>query len=32
VVRACGGCTLLEVRDVPLARTPELMPGVTRAP
>jgi len=30
-VRACGGCTLLEVRDVAISRSPELMPQVTRA-
>ncbi|WP_310132311.1 substrate-binding domain-containing protein [Paraburkholderia terricola] len=31
VVRACGGCTLLEVRDVAISRNQELMPGTTRA-
>ncbi|CAN7781473.1 substrate-binding domain-containing protein [Paraburkholderia hospita] len=31
VVRACGGCTLLEVRDVAISRSQELMPGTTRA-
>ncbi len=30
VVRACPGCTLLEVRDVPISRNRELMPAVTR--
>ncbi|WP_175153809.1 substrate-binding domain-containing protein [Paraburkholderia ultramafica] len=30
VVRACSGCTLLEVRDVPISRNQELMPGTTR--
>ncbi len=30
VVRACPGCTLLEVRDVPISRNAELMPAVTR--
>jgi ribose transport system substrate-binding protein len=30
VVRACSGCTLLEVRNVPISRSQELMPGVTR--
>ncbi|CAB3715540.1 hypothetical protein LMG24238_04484 [Paraburkholderia sediminicola] len=29
-VRACSGCTLLEVRDVPLSRSQQLMPGITR--
>ncbi|WP_429318647.1 substrate-binding domain-containing protein [Paraburkholderia sp. GAS448] len=31
VVRACSGCTLLEVRDVAISRSQELMPGTTRA-
>jgi len=31
VVRACSGCTLLEVRDVAIARSQELMGGTTRA-
>jgi ribose transport system substrate-binding protein len=31
VVRACSGCTLLEVRDVAISRNAELMPGATRA-
>ncbi|WP_184033010.1 substrate-binding domain-containing protein [Paraburkholderia sp. Cpub6] len=31
VVRACSGCTLLEVRDVAISRSQELMPGATRA-
>jgi ribose transport system substrate-binding protein len=31
VVRACSGCTLLEVRDVAISRSHELMPGTTRA-
>ncbi|MBC8738234.1 ribose transport system substrate-binding protein [Paraburkholderia sp. Clong3] len=31
VVRSCSGCTLLDVRDVPISRSQELMPGVTRA-
>ena len=30
VVRACSGCTLLEVRDVAISRNQELMPGATR--
>jgi ribose transport system substrate-binding protein len=30
VIRACAGCTLLEMRDVPISRSSELMPGVTR--
>jgi ribose transport system substrate-binding protein len=30
VVRACSGCTLLEVREVAISRNQELMPGVTR--
>jgi ribose transport system substrate-binding protein len=29
VVRACSGCTLLEMRDVPISRNQELMPGIT---
>ncbi|MGF6932520.1 ribose transport system substrate-binding protein [Paraburkholderia sp. UCT70] len=31
VVRACSGCTLLDVRDVAISRSQELMPGATRA-
>lgn len=31
VVRACSGCTLLEVRDVAISHSQELMPGTTRA-
>lgn len=31
VVRACSGCTLLEMRDVPISRSQEQMPGTTRA-
>jgi ribose transport system substrate-binding protein len=31
LVRACGGCTLLEVRDVAISRSQELMPDTTRA-
>ncbi len=30
VIRACPGCTLLEVRDVAISRNAELMPAVTR--
>ncbi len=30
VVRACAGCTLLELRDVAISRTPELMPNTAR--
>ncbi|AXL53425.1 hypothetical protein DSC91_006838 [Paraburkholderia caffeinilytica] len=30
-VRACSGCTLLEVCDVPLSRSQQLMPGITRS-
>jgi ribose transport system substrate-binding protein len=30
VVRACAGCTLLEVRDVPLSDASVLMPGITK--
>jgi ribose transport system substrate-binding protein len=30
VIRACAGCTLLEVRDVAISRNAELMPGVTK--
>jgi len=30
VIRACSGCSLLEVRDVAISKTAELMPGVTR--
>jgi ribose transport system substrate-binding protein len=31
IVRACSGCTLLEVRDVAISRSRELMPVTTRA-
>lgn len=31
VIRACSGCTLLDVRDVAISRAEELMPGETRA-
>ncbi|WP_025596439.1 substrate-binding domain-containing protein [Burkholderia sp. WSM2230] len=31
VVRECSGCTLLEMRDVPISRSQQLMPGTTRA-
>ena len=31
VVRACAGCTLLEVRDVAISQAEALMPGTTRA-
>ena len=30
VIRACTGCTLLEVRDVAISRSAELMPAVTK--
>ncbi len=30
VVRACAGCTLLEVRDVGISKSQELMPAATR--
>lgn len=30
VIKACAGCTLLEVRDVAISRNAELMPGVTK--
>ncbi len=30
VVRGCAGCTLLEVRDVSISRSAELMPATTR--
>ncbi|OAJ56090.1 sugar ABC transporter substrate-binding protein [Paraburkholderia ginsengiterrae] len=30
VVRECSGCTLLEVHDVAISRSQELMPGATR--
>jgi ribose transport system substrate-binding protein len=30
-IRACAGCTLLEVRDVAISRNRELMPAATRA-
>ncbi len=30
VIRACSGCTLLEVVDVAISRSPELMPQTTR--
>ena len=29
-IRTCGGCKLLEIRDLPISRSPELMPGATR--
>jgi len=31
VVRECAGCTLLDIQDVPISRSAEIMPGVTRA-
>ncbi|MFM0175380.1 substrate-binding domain-containing protein [Paraburkholderia sediminicola] len=31
VVRACSGCTLLEVRDVAISQSQDLMPRTTRA-
>ncbi|SEK11078.1 substrate-binding domain-containing protein [Paraburkholderia diazotrophica] len=31
IVRACSGCTLLEVRDVAISHSQELMPRTTRA-
>jgi ribose transport system substrate-binding protein len=31
MVRACSGCTLLEVRDIAISRNAELMPAATRA-
>lgn len=31
VVRNCKGCTLLEVRDVPISHSAKLMPGVTQS-
>ncbi|APA90134.1 substrate-binding domain-containing protein (plasmid) [Paraburkholderia sprentiae WSM5005] len=31
IVRACSGCTLLEVRDVAISHSQQLMPGTTRA-
>ncbi|WP_027214793.1 substrate-binding domain-containing protein [Burkholderia sp. WSM2232] len=31
VVRECGGCTLLDVRDVPISRSQEQMPDTTHA-
>jgi ribose transport system substrate-binding protein len=31
VMRACSGCTLLEVRDVAISRSQDLMPRTTRA-
>lgn len=31
VVRACSGCTLLEMRDVPISHAEEQMPDITRA-
>ena len=31
VIRACSGCTLLDMRDVAISRSRELMPGTTRA-
>lgn len=30
IVKACGECTLLEMRDVAISRSAEQMPGVTR--
>lgn len=30
VIRACKGCTLLEIKDVAISRSAELMPGVTK--
>ncbi|HEY1417331.1 MAG TPA: substrate-binding domain-containing protein [Myxococcaceae bacterium] len=30
VIRGCAGCTLLEVRDTPISRAAELVPGLTR--
>ncbi|WP_233858254.1 substrate-binding domain-containing protein [Paraburkholderia sp. HD33-4] len=30
VIRECSGCTLLEVRDVAISRSKELVPGATR--
>jgi ribose transport system substrate-binding protein len=30
IVRGCEGCTLLEVRDTPISRAAELLPGITR--
>jgi len=30
VVRACPGCTMLELRDLPISRAAELVPGATR--
>jgi ribose transport system substrate-binding protein len=30
VIRACAGCTLLEIRDVAISRNAALMPGVTK--
>ncbi|MEJ2123842.1 MAG: substrate-binding domain-containing protein [Alphaproteobacteria bacterium] len=30
VIKACKGCTLLEMRDVAISKNAELMPGVTR--
>lgn len=30
IVRACWGCTLLEVRDVPLSESDERMPAITQ--
>jgi ribose transport system substrate-binding protein len=31
VIRRCGGCTLLEVRDVPISESAARMPALTRA-
>jgi ribose transport system substrate-binding protein len=31
VVRACAGCTLLDMQDVPISRNAELMPAATRS-
>lgn len=30
IVRGCGGCALLDVRDVPISRAAELVPATTR--
>ena len=30
VIRGCAGCTLLEVRDLPISRAAELVPAATR--
>ena len=31
VVRECGGCALLDVQDIAISRSADLMPGATRA-